>query len=54
MDAKAMLRAAGLNPATLTAKQFTQVSNALHAAYSEGHVKGYSAALVVDHRPHGL
>lgn len=38
----------------LSYAQRTAVVNALHAAYSAGHVTGYSAAISTQHHPIGL
>lgn len=54
MDYRAILRAHGVNTGILSMGQLTAIVNAMHAAHTAGHVSGYSAALVVDHRPHGL
>lgn len=53
-DYRAILRANGVNTGTLSAGQLSAVINALHAAYSAGHVSGYSAAMSAPHYPHGL
>jgi len=53
-DYRAILRASGVNTASLTAGQLSAVINAMHAAYSAGHVSGYSAAISAPHYPHGI
>lgn len=54
MDYRTILRTNGVDIATLSPGSLTAIVNAMHAAYSAGYVSGYSAALSVEHRPHGL
>lgn len=54
MDYRAILRTHGVNTGALSVGQLTAIINAMHAAHTAGHVSGYSAALSVEHRPHGL
>ena len=46
MDARALIISAGYVPASMSAREFTMLSNAVSAAYSEGYINGYSAAVV--------
>ena len=46
MDARALIIGAGYSPASMSSRDFTMLSNAVSAAYSEGYINGYSAAIV--------
>lgn len=53
-DYRSILRAHGVNTATLTAGQLSSIINAMHAAHTDGYVAGYAQATDTPHMAHGL
>jgi hypothetical protein len=53
-DYRALLRDAGINFSALSFSEQNKLINALHAAYSQGYLSGYHAALNAPSFVHGL